>query len=200
MPDSFPSAVVRIYFVDPHLRTPYTYQYNLGIQHELANKLTAEVNYVGSSSKGLTALQDINPFILGTQNRLLNLNQDAEFANFCAGQTSDCPLSSALEFRNIVFASYNSLEASLTKQVGDSRLGTTYFTLGYTYGHSIDNASGFRNRDIRYLLTRPNNSVVPRISIFVTGSHSAADGIFLSIVCGLLDPNGSSGDGVSIRS
>jgi hypothetical protein len=52
-----------------------------------------------------------------------------------------------LEFRNIVFANYNSLEASLTKRVGNSPIGTTYFTLGYTYGHSIDNASGFRNRD-----------------------------------------------------
>ena len=137
-----------IFFVDPHLRTPYTYQYNLGVQHELANKLTAEIDYVGSSSKGLTALQDINPFALGTQNRILNNNQNSELTSFCgAGGANDCPLSSALEFRNIVFASYNSLEASLTKQVSDNRMGTTYFTFGYTYGHSIDNASGFRNRD-----------------------------------------------------
>ena len=41
----------------------------------------------------------------------------------------------------------DSLEASLTKQVSDSRLGTSYFTLAYTYGHGIDDASGFRNRD-----------------------------------------------------
>jgi hypothetical protein len=40
------------------------------------------------------------------------------------------------------------MEASLTKQNGDNRIiGNTYFTLAYTFGHSIDNASGFRNRD-----------------------------------------------------
>jgi hypothetical protein len=52
-----------------------------------------------------------------------------------------------LEFANVSFASFNSLEASLTKQNGENRyLGNTYFTLAYTYGHSIDNSSGFRNR------------------------------------------------------
>jgi len=140
-----------IYFVDPHLYTPYTYQYNLSLQHELATNLTAEVSYVGSDSKGLTSLQDVNPFILGTQNRLLNLNQNATLTDYCANFSSgpaDCPLSSALEFRNVAFANYNSLEASLTKQPGETRFfGTTYFTLAYTYGHGLDNASGFRNRD-----------------------------------------------------
>jgi len=138
-----------IYFVDPHLHTPYTYQYNLSVQREITGTLTAEVNYVGSSSKGLTSLQDVNPMVLGTTNRVLNLNQSAGFSNLCdsLGGASDCPLSNALEFRNIVFANYNSLEASLTQRVGNSPIGTTYFTLAYTYGHSIDNASGFRNRD-----------------------------------------------------
>jgi hypothetical protein len=140
-----------IYFVDPHLHTPYTYQYNLSVQHEIARNLMAEVNYVGSSSKGLTALEDINPFVLGTQNRTLNLSQSptSEIGTFCADNYSaaDCPFASEPEFANVSFANYNSLEASLTKQVGDSRFfGTTYFTFAYTYAHSIDTASGFRNR------------------------------------------------------
>ena len=148
--NSLPFGGGGIYFVDPRLHTPYTYQYNLSIQHELANRLTAEVSYVGSSSKGLTSLQDVNPFVLGTQDRVLNLTQNSDLTNLCAnaGGTSACPISSALEFRNISFANYNSLEASLTKQPGENRFfGTTYFTLAYTYAHSIDNASGFRNRD-----------------------------------------------------
>jgi hypothetical protein len=140
-----------IYFVDPHLHTPYIYQYNLSVQHELAKNLTAEASYVGSSSKGLTSLQDINPFVLGTLDRVLNVNQNATFTSLCttiADGPADCPLSNALEFRNVSFANYNSLEASLTKQPSETRfLGTTYFTLAYTYGHSLDNASGFRNRD-----------------------------------------------------
>jgi len=152
--NSLPFGGGGIYFVNPHLHTPYTYQYNLSVQHELVKNLTAEVNYVGSSSKGLTSLEDVNPFILSTVNgpnptRVLNVNQSAAFTGFCGplGGPTDCPFSSSLEFNNISFATFNSLEASLTKQLGESRfLGTTYFTLGYTYGHSIDNTSGFRNR------------------------------------------------------
>jgi len=151
--NSLPFGGGGIYFVDAHLHTPYTYQYNLSVQHEFAKSLTAEVNYVGSSSKGLTSLEDVNPFIFSTLNttptRRLNANQNAALTSFCAnlGGPSACPISTALEFSNLTFANFNSLEASLTKQLGDSRyLGTTYFTLAYTYGHSIDNTSGFRNR------------------------------------------------------
>jgi hypothetical protein len=139
-----------VFLVDPHLHTPYIYQYNLSIQHELAKTLVAEVNYVGNSSKALTALKDINPFVLGTANRILNLTPQPndEIAAFCAGATSNCPYATLPEFQNVGFGNYNSLEASLTKQVGANRfLGTTYFTLAYTYGKSIDTSSGFQNRN-----------------------------------------------------
>jgi len=145
-----------IYFVNPHLHTPYTYQYNLSIQHQLANNLMVEASYVGSSSKGLTSLEDINPFDLSTVSgsnpaRILNEKQNATLTNYCSSQggPSDCPLSTAAEFANVSFANFSSLEASLTKQNSENRiLGNTYFTLAYTYGHSIDNASGFRQTQL----------------------------------------------------
>jgi len=154
-----PTAGGSVYFVNPHLHTPYTYQYNLSVQHEVARNLVAEVNYVGSSSKGLTSLEDINPFDLSTVNganpaRILNEQQtNADLIAYCSPANfqsgpSACPFQNVSEFENRSFASFNSLEASLTKKNGTSRFfGNTYFTLGYTYGHSIDNASGFRNRD-----------------------------------------------------
>lgn len=144
-------------FDDPHLHTPYTYQYNVSVEHQLAPNLIAEINYVGSSSKGLTSLVDINPFILGTTNRVLNppalaasplINSECQaFANAVglANPAAECPFPISEGFQNISFASFNSLESSLTKHVGDNRyIGNTYFTLGYTYGRSVDNASGFR--------------------------------------------------------
>ncbi len=147
-----------LYFVDPHIHTPYTYQYNLSLQHEIQPNLIMELNYVGSSAKGLTALKDINPFDLNSLStnptRILNENAAIQntFGGYClatAGSFAACPFNGdEPEFTNSSFASFNSLEASLTKQNGDNHIiGNTYFTLAYTWGHSIDNASGFRNRD-----------------------------------------------------
>ncbi len=146
------NSSVAVFLDNPHLHTPYIYQYNLSIEHQLAKNLVAEVNYVGNSSKGLTALKDINPFILGTSTRALNLapQPNPEIAAFCAGDLGECPFATLPEFQNVGFANYNSLEASLTKQVGESRFfGTTYFTLAYTYGKSIDTSSGFQNRNFQ---------------------------------------------------
>jgi Carboxypeptidase regulatory-like domain len=45
----------------PHLRTQYTEQYNLTIQHQFANNLMAQIGYVGSEGHRLLASHDINP-------------------------------------------------------------------------------------------------------------------------------------------
>ena len=147
--------------VDPHLRTPYTYQYNLSIEHQLSNKLIARAAYVGSSSHGLTTLVDINPFdpaTLNSANPQRFLNERA--GNFPAFTNADpngvtppgfnpnVPNGSfgqEQEFKNASNANYNSLQLSLTQQSANVwKLGGVYYTLGYTWAHSIDNASGFR--------------------------------------------------------
>lgn len=152
----YAGATSGLYFENPHLHTPYTYQYNLSLQQEVARNMILELNYVASSSKGLTALEDANPFDLNTINgpnpaRILNEQQtNANLVSYCAlnfGGPAACPFGGLLEFGNFSFASFNSLEASLTKQLSQTRLGNVYYTFAYTYGHSIDDASGFRNRD-----------------------------------------------------
>ncbi|MGA2855734.1 MAG: carboxypeptidase regulatory-like domain-containing protein [Candidatus Sulfotelmatobacter sp.] len=139
---------------DPHLRTPYIYQYNLSLQQNLFADTVLETNYVGSSGHGLTSLRDINPMVLGTTNRVLDLAPgDDNCMNdgspvLCFGQLP--------EFQNVSHANYNALEASLTRQAKGSKLGTTYFTLAYTYGHNLDNASGFRQRNSTVPAYAPN--------------------------------------------
>jgi hypothetical protein len=135
-----------VYFVDPHLRTPYVYQYNLSLQHNLIADTVLETNYVGSSSHGLTSLRDINPMILGTTTRVLDQIPlsaggacGTSIGIFCFGQ--------APEFQNVANANYNALEASLTREPQPSKLGTVYYTLAYTYGHTLDDASGFAQRN-----------------------------------------------------
>ena len=132
-----------VFFVNPHLRTPYTVQYNLDIQHEVARNVALEIGYLGSQSRKLTTLVDANPFdpttlASATPHRVLNE----------IGTTDDFRFSFTPEFENAVNASYNALQTKLSKKpTATPILGTTYFTLSYTWAHSIDNSSGFRNRN-----------------------------------------------------
>jgi hypothetical protein len=132
-----------IYLVDPHLRTPYVYQYNLSLQHNLFADTVLETNYVGSTGHGLTSLKDINPMVLGSTNRALD------------GSCFEC-FGQLPEFQNVSHANYNALEASLTRQPKSSKLGTAYFTLAYTYAHNLDNASGFAQRNSQVPAYSPN--------------------------------------------
>jgi hypothetical protein len=132
-----------IYLDDPHLRTPYVYQYNLSVQQNLFADTVLETNYVGSFGHGLTSLKDINPMVLGTTFRALDSS--------CVGCFGQLP-----EFQNVSHSEYNALEASLTRQAKGSRLGVGYFTLAYTWGHNLDNASGFRQRNSTVPAYDPN--------------------------------------------
>jgi outer membrane receptor protein involved in Fe transport len=149
------NAAGGVYVVDPHLRTPYIYQYSLSLQREIAPNTVVEVSYVGNSSHGLTGLQDINPFILGTTDRKLNLTPGNTTCLDGDGNTlsgadpsATCSFGALPEFKNVGKASYNSLQASVTRQIAQTGwLGRTYFTAAYTLAHAIDNSSGFRNRN-----------------------------------------------------
>jgi len=133
------------YVVDPHLRAPYTYQYHFTVQRQLPADMVAEVGYAGSSSHGLTAVTDVNPFDLGTFNRVLNVTPAGSVCG--VNETLLC-YGVLEEFKNASNANYNSLLASLQKQISRGGIfGHSYFTLAYTYSHNIDNASGFENRN-----------------------------------------------------
>ncbi len=123
-----------VYFVEPHLRTPYVYQYNLSLQQQFASGLVFDIGYLGSDSHKLTALVDVNPFVPGSANRIYN-----------PGDPSNGTFSYLDEFQNVGKSNYNALQTSLTKRITHSRFfGGTFFTLSYTWGHEIDNSSGFR--------------------------------------------------------
>jgi len=124
------------FYVDPNLKTPRIYQYNLSLQQQFANNLTFEAGYVGYVANGLTGLTDINPFKPGNSVRNLDmtpgLNGDYNYMN---------------AFENVGRANYSALQTNLTKRMSDSRVGNTFFTLAYTWAHEIDNDSGYRERN-----------------------------------------------------
>ncbi|MBV8551057.1 MAG: carboxypeptidase regulatory-like domain-containing protein [Acidobacteriaceae bacterium] len=123
-----------VYFVDPNLRTPYIFQYNLAIQQQVGTGMVLEAGYIGSDSHKLTELVDVNPYIPGTNNRIYD-----------PGDPTNGTFSYLDEFQNVGKANYNALQASLTKRISNNRyFGNTFFTFAYTWSHEIDNGSGFR--------------------------------------------------------
>jgi Carboxypeptidase regulatory-like domain/TonB-dependent Receptor Plug Domain len=124
-----------LYLVDPHLRTPYVYQYNLNIQQQLPGGMVLETGYVGYDAHKLTSLVDINPFPLGSNTRIYNPD------------STNSLFSNLLEFKNVGVANYNALQVSLTRRYASSVLGSAFFTFAYTWSHELDNVSGFRQRN-----------------------------------------------------
>ena len=126
-----------------HLKTPYVFQYNLSVQQQLARDLVLEVGYVGSDSHRLITLEDGNPMILGTNVRILNAALYPYYNDPVLGLT-DNGLSAITHYiTNDGGASYNGLLVSLNKRFGDWKgIGSTFFTLAYTWSHNIDNSTG----------------------------------------------------------
>jgi hypothetical protein len=124
-----------IFLVDPHLRTPYVFQYNLDVQQELPSGMVLDIGYVGYSAHKLTSLVDINPFPLGSNTRIY----DPDSNNAIYGNLD--------QFQNVSNAGYNALQTSVTRRFAGSKLGNAFFTFAYTWSHEIDNASGFRQRN-----------------------------------------------------
>jgi len=141
-----------VYFVDPHLRTPYTMQYNLGVQQDLGGHMTGEVSYVASLSRKYTALTDTNPFALGTTKRIYDQTNGVAAGTYSYLDT----------FRNVGSGNYNSLQASVRKRNSSWKyVGNTYFMFSYTFAKNMDNVSGFRQRDSRVPYYNPGLFYAP---------------------------------------
>jgi hypothetical protein len=124
-----------LYLVDPHIRTPYVYQYNLNIQQQLPGGMVLEAGYVGYDAHKLTSLVDIDPFPLGSNTRIYNTDP------------SNSVFSQMDEFKNVGVANYNALQVNLTRRYAGSKLGSAFYTFAYTWSHELDNVSGFRQRN-----------------------------------------------------
>ncbi|HLJ49287.1 MAG TPA: carboxypeptidase regulatory-like domain-containing protein [Bryobacteraceae bacterium] len=134
-----PTGGSGVYFVNPNLRTPYVYQYNLSIQREIMRNTTIEVSYIGSDSHKLTSLFDSNPTALGTSTRIFNLQPGVAPGSFSYADT----------FGNVGGAHYNSMALGFSRRYTETPFGALAYQVSYTYGRSMDNVSGFRSTNSR---------------------------------------------------
>jgi hypothetical protein len=109
--------------VDPNLRDPYIVNWNLGVQHALANDLSLEVSYVGNHGARLLGFRDINqPNIVTGITPYGNKFPWLGYINYAS---------------NFARSNYNSLQAALTQRLSHG----LSFIAGYTYAHGLDNGS-----------------------------------------------------------
>jgi hypothetical protein len=143
------------YFLEPvvisaHLKIPGTQSWNLGVQHQISDHLTAELNYVGSHT--VHALREIDGApvqqALVQQDLAAGVDPNALQGNalYFGGQDANgnafAPAVNNTAFLHILYqtaavsGNYNALQARLTEQVGGLSL-----TGSYTFAHALDNGS-----------------------------------------------------------
>ena len=154
--------------VDPKLRIPYVTLWTVGIQRALTSNMSVEVAYVGDHGSKMIGVTDLNapPLGVGWNTPLTAAEaqspQDVGLtaANVCLGNGGEaaftnCNPSSLAEaaarpfaskfpylkyipfFSNADRSNYNGLQITLTQRASHG----LSFTAGYTYSHSLDNAS-----------------------------------------------------------
>jgi len=148
-------------FVDPNIRTPHIFNWNLDVQRAVTNTLTLDLAYVGNHGSGLPGNLDTNapPFGAGWTSAAAQTASTGSIAclspaSVAAGY-NNCNVSSAAEIAarpyNAAFpylqfinelgnrdpSNYDGLQATLTERP----LHGLYFLAGYTYSHALDQFS-----------------------------------------------------------
>jgi hypothetical protein len=118
-PNVNPPYTVLVYGYDPHLRQPYTVEWNAALQQSFGPTQTLSLTYVGSGGRNLLLQRDYDLGSVGN-------------ANFTAGSGSSLLLTS-----NGATSNYHALQAQYQKKLSRGLQAL----LSYAWTHSNDTAS-----------------------------------------------------------
>lgn len=119
--------------MDPEIKTPTMYHYNVTVQHQLAQNLMVEVGYVGSRGKNLLRNYEGNTRVPTTlADGTLVYSATAPFVNPNFG-----PIFTLVSDAH---SWYDSLQTRVTKQLSRG----LHFQASYTLGKSMDEASALQ--------------------------------------------------------
>ena len=144
-----------LYSLDPHLVTPYTQQWHLGIEYQLPADTVFEISYGGSRGLKLFAFYNGNQAVpvLGTDSLPTAPRRPAQ-NNDWPGANGPCDLNPANNyadasncnpaldvsidtFRSNAQSNYDSLQVRLEKRYSHG----LQYEAAYTWAHALDNAS-----------------------------------------------------------
>jgi Carboxypeptidase regulatory-like domain len=142
------ASILGIFSVDPNFRTPYTYNYNIGIEKSLGSKAQLMVSYVGNQSRKQITLRDINQAGLNPANAA-NTTQGILGGAPGSTQQSSRPFFQQFPTYGVINqvesngdGNYNSLQATLKT----STFHGISSVLNYTLSHSLDDMTTYRSR------------------------------------------------------
>lgn len=149
--DQFPTIVKGVALAgqifDRGLRTAYFHQYNTSVQYALSKDLLFEIAYVGT--RGLNLIRDLainqarlaspqHPIINAVTGAAITTNTPAATNVALRAPYQGVEVGSFLQIQSTAQSTYNSLQMSLTRRFSKG----LQFLASYTYGKSLDNASG----------------------------------------------------------
>jgi hypothetical protein len=136
-----------ITLLDPQLRNPYTQSWNAGIQRQLGNQMTFEIDYVGSNSHRLFRSVDGNPplpWLVAAAHANGTLPLDVSGGGLrlaplsgYAQVTGNTDFVEPILIKSIGNATYNGLQMVFNKQFSNN----IQFQAAYTWSHAIDDAA-----------------------------------------------------------
>jgi Carboxypeptidase regulatory-like domain/TonB dependent receptor len=116
-PNANPPYNVAVWGFDPHLKLPYTVQWNVAVEQQVGDQQTLNLNYVASASQRLLTQNFYSPDLLGNP-------------NFISGN-------GLYLTTNRASADYQSLQVRFQRSLAHGLQGL----LSYTWSHSLDDAS-----------------------------------------------------------
>jgi hypothetical protein len=130
-----PAPLGTIHGIDPNLKTPVMYTYNLGIQTELAGGFFLDVTYAGNQGRHLIRAPNINfpSFATLAANYALPSSQQLVL-NAMVPYKGYSTINEYLSDSN---SNYNALQVHLTK-----RKGNIVMTANYTWSKALSDSSG----------------------------------------------------------
>jgi hypothetical protein len=154
--------------IDANYNTPYTYNFNLNVQRQLPSNMILQIGYVGSLGRKLPTVYEADP-ITAAGNAACAASATCQkyrayqhlfYPSHAAQPATMYGYPDYLSVGTLATegtSNYNSLQASLTKNVSHG----LYFTAAYTFSHGLDNASGLESSGFNGLGT---NQYQPNLS------------------------------------
>jgi carboxypeptidase family protein len=142
--------------VTRHLRTPYVVSWNANLQQAIGSTTSLQIGYVGNVGVKLYSVRDINQVVVanddGTEQPGRPFTFNCPVAMGGSGAGGPCfPFLGFVNFlQNGYHSNYNGLQITATQKIWHG----LNFLAGYTWSHSIDDATN--NRSVS-----PQNSLRP---------------------------------------